>query len=122
MYNFSSSQMNYAYQFLSCFGCATSEPEYVMKILTQSKKDSSMEMLSQFFEGEFSETFKSISSDPETISQFRVLFGMLAELLEVKEDLIKPIFLSMCQDNDELCTWVIENQILNDDLDKVTRQ
>jgi hypothetical protein len=80
-----------------------------------------MEMLSQFFQGEFSETFKSISSDPEIIAQFKILFGMLAELLEDKEDLIKPIFLSMCQDNDELCTWVIENQILNDDYHKVTR-
>lgn len=108
MYNFSASQMNYTYQFISCFGSATAQDKDVIDMLTQIKKDSSMEMLSQFFQGEFSETFKSISNGPEIIAQFKRLFGMLSELLESKEDLIKPIFLSMCQDNDELCNWVIQ--------------
>lgn len=113
--------MNYTYQFISCFGSTTAQNKEVIDMLTQIKKDSSMEMLSQFFQGEFSETFKSISSEPEIIAQFKILFSMLSELLESKEDLIKPIFLSMCQDNDELCNWVIKEQILNDNFSEVSK-
>ena len=64
-------------------------------------------MLSQFFQGKFSETFKSMSSEPEIILKIKDAFKRIQILLETKQELIKPIFISLCQDNDELCNWVI---------------
>jgi hypothetical protein len=34
-------------------------------------------------------------------------------LLETKEDLVKPIFISLCMENSELCRWVFKEQLLN---------
>ena len=34
-------------------------------------------------------------------------FKRIEILLETKSQLIKPIFISLCQENDELCDWVI---------------
>lgn len=36
-------------------------------------------------------------------------------LMESKKDLIKPIFIQLCQENDELCNWVIKEQLLKEE-------
>lgn len=70
-------------------------------------------MLSQFFQGQFSNTFKSIAQEPGIIQKIKEVFKRTSILLETKQELIKPIFISLCQDNDDLCNWVIKEQLLN---------
>jgi hypothetical protein len=53
-------------------------------------------MLSQFFQGKFSETFKSMSNEPEIILKIKDAFKRIQILLETKQELIKPIFISLC--------------------------
>lgn len=45
---------------------------------------------------------------------FKNSFGSLAQLMTVKANLIKPIFLSICSKNDEMADWIIE-KFLNKD-------
>jgi len=113
--------MNYTFQFISCIGSSSVAPEQILEVLTDIQKESSLQMLSQFFQGKFSETFKSMSSEPEIILKIKEAFKRIQILLETKQELIKPIFISLCQDNDELCNWVISEQILNADFDKVSQ-
>jgi len=41
-------------------------------------------------------------------------------LLETKQELVKPIFISLCQENDELCNWVVVEKLLQPSFDQLT--
>lgn len=47
------------------------------------------------------------------VDKIKRVFGQIGALLETKQELIKPIFISLCQENDELCKWVVNEQLLN---------
>jgi len=53
-------------------------------------------MLSQFFQGQFSKTFRAISQEPKIIGRIKEVFQKISALLETKQNLIKPIFVSLC--------------------------
>lgn len=53
-------------------------------------------MLSQFFQGKFSLAFKALSSEKSIVEKIKEAFKRIQILLETKEELIKPIFISLC--------------------------
>ena len=48
------------------------------------------------------------------------MLSRIGILLETKQELIKPIFISLCQENDELCNWVVEEKLLHPSFEKLT--
>ena len=77
-------------------------------------------MLSQFFKGQFSNTFKSIAQEPEIVEKIKEVLSRIGILLETKQELVKPIFISLCQENDELCNWVVVEKLLQPSFDQLT--
>lgn len=69
-------------------------------------------MLGHFFKGKFSSAFQQIAQDKETVEKIKQIFHRMSSLLETKEELIKPIFIFMCQESEELCKSVFEEQLL----------
>jgi hypothetical protein len=84
------------------------------------QKESSLQMLSQFFKGQFSNTFKSIAQEPEIVEKIKEVLSRIGILLETKQELVKPIFISLCQENDELCNWVVVEKLLQPSFDQLT--
>lgn len=105
--------------FISIIGSQRSESP-IQEVLSDIQKESALQMLSQFFKGQFSNTFKSIAQEPEIVQKIKEVLSRIGILLETKQELIKPIFISLCQDNDELCNWVVEEKLLHPNFEKLT--
>ena len=80
--------------------------------MLELQKENSLEVLSKFFSGQFTEAFELISMQPQVIQKIKNAFDKLASLLDTKAQLIKPIFLAICAKNTELGDWIMSNRLL----------
>ncbi len=105
-------QRSYGICYLSVLGCHVNPVSDAYKFLMDSQKDNSLEVMSKFFSGEFTEAFELIAEQPEVITKIKGAFDKLVSLLEEKADLIKPIFLALCSKNEDLGEWIMMNRLL----------
>lgn len=80
--------------------------------MLELQKENSLEVLSKFFSGEFTQAFEIISEQPQIIEKIKNAFDKLAALFDTKADLIKPIFLAICSKNESLGDWIMQNRLL----------
>lgn len=83
----------------------------VRRFVTDLQRENSLNLLSNFFQGSFTESFKMISHNEHSIEQFKVMFDSMISLLDSKAEVIKPIFLALCSSNEQLGSWIIEHRL-----------
>ena len=115
-----SKPINYLLRYVSIVGSHSINKASITSIMNQTQKENSLEMLSHFFKGKFSNAFKQIAREPEVVEKIKDVFSKIASLLETKEDLIKPIFISLCMENASLCKWVFQEQLLYPEFKNLT--
>lgn len=57
--------------------------------------------------GDFSSILKVISNQEKTIDKIKSSFSLLADLLNVKANLIEPTFIAISTHNTEMGDWII---------------
>ena len=103
---------SYAFSYISVMGVSSKDlPVY--SYLLDIQKENSLEVLSKFFSGEFTEAFEIISEKPTIIEKIKNAFDKLSSLLDSKAQLIKPIFLAICQKNKSLGDWIMMNRLIS---------
>jgi uncharacterized alpha/beta hydrolase family protein len=96
----------YGFSYISVMGIPSNNKS-VYNYLMDIQKENSLEILSKFFSGEFTEAFELIAEQPVIIEKFKNVFDKLAGLLDTKADLVKPIFLALCAKNKDLSNWIM---------------
>ena len=104
---------SYGISYISLMGNLPQKQLPLYSYLIDIQKENSLEVLSKFFSGEFTEAFEIISVQPQIIDKIKSAFDKLADLLNTKASLIKPIFLAICSKNMDLGDWIIENRLIS---------
>lgn len=112
---------SYAFSYISVMGVQTQNVP-VYSYLMDLQKENSLEVLSKFFSGEFTEAFEIISEQPQIIDKIKNAFDKLSILLDSKAALIKPIFLAICQKNKDLGDWIMMNRLISLDEKSIKKE
>ena len=100
---------SYGFTFISISGVNLEKVQTnVHKTILDLQKENSLEILSEFCSGNFTQSFHLIAQQQKVIEKFKASFTNLAHLMTVKAALIKPIFLAICSKNDEMADWIID--------------
>eukprot|EP00347_Sterkiella_histriomuscorum_P007708 403347869 len=108
--------------FLSVMGTQPIKSQLVFQHLIEIQKENSLEVLSKFFSGEFTQAFELISEQPQIILKIQNAFDKLAVLLDTKAELIKPIFIAICSKNEQLGDWIMINRLLKLQTDAIKKE
>lgn len=100
--------MSYGFTFFSVQGVIPDTFLPLRNALLDVQKENTLEILSECCSGNVSETFGVIANDKVVIDGFKNSIGKLSQLLELKEYLIKPIFIALCSQNSEMADWIID--------------
>ncbi len=107
-------QKSYGFTFFSVQGISLNKLKDSRANLLDLQKENSLEVLSEFCSGNFTESFHLIAQQEKVIQKFKDSFENLASLMSVKQNLIKPIFLAICSKNDEMADWIIDKFLHKD--------
>jgi hypothetical protein len=79
--------------------------------IIKEQKKAALTVMSMICSGEFSNVLKVIANQAETIQKIKDQFQLLSSMVDDKQSMIEPTFISIATHNEEMGDWIIQKFI-----------